>query len=223
MYCGRANDPKGTKQEFNKVDDIVPEGEEVDENCKTPDSTPVPYFDFAAIHEVGHAVDDAKSMMSGSLNLKAIAGWEAHTVDQIADVAATRFGFDKPYILATLSTKDSTPPTALPAKPSTVATDQEWEKKAKEAVAWCQAIREENGLWWKAGLSKQLAIGGKVYQEAYKNQWVSYNYAARSQGITGYQFRAPAEWFAELYAAYFSKKLNKNHPAVSWLKNLKSP
>ena len=50
------------------------------------------------------------------------------------------------------------------------------------------------------------AIAGRVYHEAYEGSWVGYNYAARSKGITGYQFRAPAEWFAELYAAYYSGK-----------------
>ena len=44
--------------------------------------------------------------------------------------------------------------------------------------------------------------------------------AARKKGLTGYQFRAPAEWFAELYAGYKSKKLGPKHPANDWLKKL---
>ena len=51
--------------------------------------------------------------------------------------------------------------------------------------------------------------------------WVSYEYAARKKGITGYQFRAPAEWFAELYASYRMDKLQSSHPAISWLSTLK--
>ena len=65
------------------------------------------------------------------------------------------------------------------------------------------------------------AIGGRVYHEAYPsgdNQWVSYNLDARKKGITGYQFRAPGEWFAELYAAYYSGKLKDSHPYIDWLK-----
>jgi hypothetical protein len=49
---------------------------------------------------------------------------------------------------------------------------------------------------------------------------VSYDAAARKQGLTGYQFRAPGEWFAELYAAYKAKMLKPSHPAVAWLKKL---
>jgi hypothetical protein len=39
--------------------------------------------------------------------------------------------------------------------------------------------------------------------------------------MTGYQFRAPGEWFAELYAAYRMDKLQSSHPAVGWLSKLK--
>ena len=40
------------------------------------------------------------------------------------------------------------------------------------------------------------------------------------EGLTGYQFRAPGEWFAELYAGFKSKKLGAKHPANDWLKKL---
>ena len=64
---------------------------------------------------------------------------------------------------------------------------------------------------------------GRVYQKAYDSEWNSYEYAARTKGIHGYQFRAQYEWFAELYAAYYSKKLKPAHPAVKWLKELEAP
>ena len=69
---------------------------------------------------------------------------------------------------------------------------------------------------------KDRQIAGRVYHEAYEGTWVSYSYAARAQGITGYQFRAPAEWFAELYAAFHCEKLNPKHPATPWLRKLKA-
>ena len=47
---------------------------------------------------------------------------------------------------------------------------------------------------------------------------MSYDLSARKQAITGYQFRAPAEWFSELYAAYHCDKLQDGHPAMTWLK-----
>jgi hypothetical protein len=68
--------------------------------------------------------------------------------------------------------------------------------------------------------AKKLAIDGVIYQESYPNDWKSYLMAARSKGITGYQFRAPGEWFCELYAAYHSGKLKPGHPSEGWLSNL---
>ena len=42
-----------------------------------------------------------------------------------------------------------------------------------------------------------------------------------AKGIRGYQFRAPAEWFAELYAAFHMGKLKPSHPSAGWLQKLK--
>ena len=52
---------------------------------------------------------------------------------------------------------------------------------------------------------------------------MSYDLGERGKGITGYQFRAPGEWFAEIYAAYHSGKLKDGHPAAGWLKDLDRP
>ena len=89
--------------------------------------------------------------------------------------------------------------------------------------SWIDAVRVSADLWWNGAESKNRAIGGVVYQEAYEGEWVSYNLAARSQGIQGYQFRSPAEWFAELYAAYYSDKLKPSHPIVHDLAALEVP
>ena len=83
-------------------------------------------------------------------------------------------------------------------------------------------MRESGKPWNNASASKNNAIGGRVIQEAYKDEWVSYHLAARARGIRAYQFRAPAEWFAELYAAYHMQKLNPSHPASKWLAKLKA-
>jgi hypothetical protein len=51
--------------------------------------------------------------------------------------------------------------------------------------------------------------------------WVSYNADARAKGMTTYQFRAPGEYFAELYAAWKLGKLKPSHSAVKWLSTVK--
>lgn len=49
-----------------------------------------------------------------------------------------------------------------------------------------------------------VSLGGKTFHEAYKGStWVRYDVSARARQVSNYQFRAPGEWFAEVYAAYY--------------------
>ncbi|MDR7273030.1 hypothetical protein J2X20_005715 [Pelomonas saccharophila] len=104
------------------------------------------------------------------------------------------------------------------------APDQlDWAALAKdEAVKWCEAVRlkgSSTGLW-EGGASSATANAlsdSRVYQEAYRGTWVSYDLTARGAGISSYQFRAPGEWFAEAYAAFFLQKLKTGHPLYTWL------
>jgi hypothetical protein len=48
-----------------------------------------------------------------------------------------------------------------------------------------------------------MALGGRVYEESYDKSWNSYAVEARDRKVSKYQFRAPGEWFAESYAAYY--------------------
>ena len=176
-------------------------------------------FDFAAMHEVGHAVDEAERIMADQPPGQ-IAGWQKHTRDQVAAKAATHFDYNLQFVKDTLSSPSSTPPTVIPP-PERSITPTQWVKNREAVVNWCQSVRVGMSLWNNPALSKHVAIGDRVYQEAYDGDWVSYLLAARSKGITSYQFRSSAEWFAELYAAYFSGKLKKTHPYAEWLKPLK--
>jgi hypothetical protein len=94
--------------------------------------------------------------------------------------------------------------------------------KRHRAVDTLQAIRctGNNGLWDKgASAADKYKIGGRVYQQSYAgNQWSSYPLAVRARGISQYQFRAAGEWFAELYALYYLKKLPPTHPDAVWFK-----
>jgi hypothetical protein len=56
---------------------------------------------------------------------------------------------------------------------------------------------------WDNAPDGGIAIGGKIYQEAYQGNWVTYQQEARARRVSLYQFRAPGEWFAEAYAAYY--------------------
>lgn len=216
MYCGRADN--SGDQDFGADGGVLPPGEKVDPACEPSDTRPVAYFKFAALHEVGHAEDDAGGHMKKS-EIAGMAGWLKHSSDEVADVAADHFGYDLGYIRAILADKTGRPPATAPLPPSgTSASD--WEAARLKAVAWCGKVRVDASLWYNPAGTKQCAINGRVYQEAYAGDWVSYSLAARAQGISSYQFRSPVEWFADLYAAYYCKKLKPSHPAMAWLSKL---
>ena len=95
-----------------------------------------------------------------------------------------------------------------------------WKKRLKDVDDW-HTLATTEGVWSNNANSMNIAMkDGRIYHQAYKGTWVSYQASARSRGITGYQFRAPGEWFSELYAAYKIGKLKSKHPSVSWLSKL---
>jgi hypothetical protein len=218
LHCGRPGGPEVTP--FDKPGQVVPVGEKVDPECAplAPGDT-APWFDFTVLHEVGHAVDDAQNIMGGPRADD--AGWDTHGTGHVAKKIAAKVGYDADYIERMLDDASSKAPLGKPPHPDGVKM-ADWERGRRDAEAWVKAIRVGKELWDDAAGSKAHQIDQRVYHEAYEGTWVSYKYAARSKGITGYQFRAPAEWFAELYAAYHMGKLNPKHPAAQWLAKLKA-
>jgi hypothetical protein len=184
---------------------------DVEDACKPKNKDKPKMLAFTALHEVGHGVDDDTSAMDSGGN--AFAGWKVETLESVAHAVAEALHYDEVFIKELLT--NPKPDDVLKPHDAT-------EEQQKAAVAWCKAIRVDSRLWNDGAESAKRAIKGRVYHEAYPKggdpQWVSYNLAARKQGITGYQFRAPGEWFAELYAAYYSGKLKPNHPYAAWLK-----
>jgi hypothetical protein len=74
------------------------------------------------------------------------------------------------------------------------------------------------GLWDQGDAgARRCAVKGRVYQEAYTNNWVSYQLAARASKVSNYQFRHRMEWFAECYSRFFLGTLDATHPLAIWL------
>lgn len=105
----------------------------------------------------------------------------------------------------------------------------DWAALAKDpAVKWCETVRlkgSSTGLWdsGASGATAHALSDKRVYQEAYRGKWVSYELTARAAGVSSYQFRAPGEWFAEAYSAFFLRKLKDSHPLHSWLQEQLPP
>ncbi len=210
LRIGRAEMPEETVigQEWQLGD--------VDENCKPVDDTPAKSFNWTTLHEIGHAVDDKYRVMNRNGSSKKYGGWKAYggDVSEIAKKAADHFKFNESYVASYLSKPGGNYP--KPEPDNGVDADT-WEQRRLEVEAWCDSIRFNKTIWYSASETKRLQIGGRVFQEAYGGDWVSYDFSARSQGVRGYQFRAPGEWFADIYAAFHSGKMNPKHPAREWL------
>jgi hypothetical protein len=137
------------------------------------------------------------------------AGWQYHGFDEVVKIAAEKLPYD-PVFLKHLLTDDK-PEDVLKPHDAT-------EAQQKKAVAWAKAVRAENQLWMRGADCKTHRLGDRVFHQVEGDVWVSYKLEARQKGITGYQFRAPGEWFAELYAAAYSGALQDKHPYLAWIK-----
>jgi hypothetical protein len=189
----------------------------VEDKCKPANNDPVDYMDFAALHEVGHSVDDAQTFMASREGVAEYGGWKefGSKVEPIADAVAAEYKYDRRYVLDKILRLNPQPP----APPKGVAPDQ-WKARQADVDKWHRIATAKN-VWWRQGDCDTITIGKTmIYHEAYDMNWVGYLAAARKKGMTGYQFRAPAEWFAELYAAFHSGKIQNGHPSEKWLKKL---
>ncbi|WP_255215802.1 hypothetical protein [Pseudenhygromyxa sp. WMMC2535] len=58
-------------------------------------------------------------------------------------------------------------------------------------------------------------FGGRYFHRSYTQDWVSFEVESRKDAVSNYQYRAPGEWFAELYAHYYMGTLD-GHPLKGW-------
>ena len=191
-----------------------------DEDCKPTDMEPVTRFSWNTLHEVGHAVDDKHGYMDKNGSSASHGGWTVHGKDYgpVAQVFAKKYEYDQTYVEQVML---HNPSPAVPEIPAGEAcTPEEWESRRIAVENHVKLSHAKSRPWNSNSQAAQIAIKGRVYQESYPNTWISYVLDARKKGMTGYQFRAPGEWFSELYAAYHIGKMKPSHPAVSWLEKL---
>jgi hypothetical protein len=183
-------------------------------------------FNISTLHEIGHAVDDKYGLMATNGKNAGCGGWKEETLDSVATALTNGFkaGVGKntavsatdllTAVKATLvkgavtvtytdgSTGEEVEDVEDSDKPDTVS-DTDW-PLVKALLNQCVAIRSTNWPW---GKGKAVVVDGRAYHESYPNQWVSYDSTARNGSeVRDYQWRAPGEWFAELYAYSWYKK-----------------
>lgn len=208
-----------------------------DEHRLTADSGKVvktSYFDFTTLHEIGHAVDDRIKFMSSRMEKSGFGNWKKESYQTVLNaflptlVADCSGGAKKAQAADLEAMLTDLIKTGECKKPAN-ATDKlgslfdEWGEIEKHGVvAKCkQGLHTKSDPWDKGKAhAEAVEMGGRVYHEAYAGDWYSYALADRaSTGVTTYQWRAPGEWFAEIYALYYLNKLSRSHPMSGWFRN----
>ncbi|HEY5920919.1 MAG TPA: hypothetical protein VIV11_04575, partial [Kofleriaceae bacterium] len=172
-------------------------------------------------HEIGHAVDDQLRVMDGWGSQVSAGGWQKYgsygsfidaIVDDFADGTWNALGFfdkikyrslmkdcmqnDLAFPAAWTAKYPGTPPPAAPFGPL--------------AVFWTRTRWSESGggPWYQPHV-QPTGASGRRYQRAYDDDGSLWSYigATRdSKEVTRYQWRAPGEWFAEIYQVYYAEQ-----------------
>jgi hypothetical protein len=200
-------------------------GNQVDQN----------WFKISTLHEVGHAVDDRYGIMtSPAMEADASGGWKYETVDSTVDALAA-------YIAGSLAVDEATlkglirtalqtgayvqpplaaqPPPTVPEPGKVSAAD--W-TTLKPLLDECTTCVETASPWNTNGGAK---TDKRCYHQAYATTWVSYSLSAKAgnKAVRPYQWRAPGEWFAEIYAYSWMMKQVPPGVAPTVLKFMYSP
>ena len=169
-------------------------------------------FNVTTLHEIGHAVDTKNSIMTApAQSAGGYGGWSNDGIDKV--IAALLVELKKAGPFSDKVTDDLLK-TALRAaladgktnRPNTIGVD-DWLKISPFLDSHCIPIRDASSPYAK---NSPVAVGDRVYTES-QGTWYSYAASARaSTRVNNYQWRSPAEWFAEVYA-------------ITWLKKSKPP
>jgi hypothetical protein len=216
IHAGYPDHPQVDKSQKGLIDPATGKTDPpVDPDCEPTSSADHNRFNWGTLHEIGHAADERQGFMKQAKNL-AYAGWIDYDTDctPVAKAAAAQFNVPGDdvvsYIKKLLKSKVGERPKHRPDTPKGMD-DNVFSLNMDAVEQWCDSIHASQNPW---DAHLPAFKDGRMYHESYDGHWVSYNRAARSQAISGYQFRAPAEWFAELYAAYHSGILKDTHPMV---------
>jgi len=189
-------------------------------------------FTTSTLHEIGHAVDDKEGFMAKNGKSAGYGKWIKTSRTEVegkhVDALLRAVGGDtkhKPdldkFVSACLGGK-------VPATPATSGDLcfellNNWSKL--EEIGKILVSLRVGKRFWDAGVGAAKAaaeaIGEtRVYFESNDNDWWSFDVSERGTAVSDYQWRAPAEWFAEPYALYFLDKLDEKHLVALYLDEL---
>lgn len=175
-------------------------------------------FTTVVRHEIGHAVDAkiGASKPGGYVRTAKNAGvWKGYnTSKDWVDAIVTAGGGMKGHGYANETVYRHAMDKAVAEKKDFAIAVHEIDPKIAAptgSVTGPVAALVTTDLWdpdqspWYQKPDRQ-AVGGRLWQRPYDfGEYVSFEKSARADhGVSGYQFRAPGEWFAEAYSVYYS-------------------
>lgn len=172
---------------------------------------PANSFDVTTLHEMGHALDAKEGIMAAHMSKTGCGGWKTESKDSTIDALVAYFKktvtvSDKMTEAMVRTAIDSALGGAIPAAPDG-AEEADWDKVRDFLGNYPMKIRSGYSPWFK----DPVDVDGRAYIQSYSTRWNSYLVSARAPTLVNkYQWRAPGEWFAEVYA-------------ISWLKKTKPP
>ena len=193
------------------------EGNEVDVGLHSS----VNLFNTVVRHEIGHAVDEKMGVSSSYATSAANAGkWKLYGSESefVDDVIAKAGGMDghgyaDAAIYERALRKAVTDHTnfleALWAIKNEDDVDDDLAEPGPDCGGPVQVLfytdrwASSDSPWYTN--PDRDGAGGRMFVEAYEGWFYSFDEPVRAQrGISAYQWRAPGEWFAEVYACYYS-------------------
>lgn len=186
-------------------------------------------FNVTMLHEMGHALDDKHQIMNGVMDTNGYGGWRKEsrtsalaayktvTLSEMRSAGDLEVDTEAAVLEAlTAALKDGD-------KPSKIAgTSNGQHTVLKKYCGWLATIREKAEPYFNSKLG-DYAIDGRVYIESYDDNFHSFDVGERTKAVTvrNYQWRAPGEWFAELYGFYWLRdqapKGNVGNEVLAWL------
>ena len=165
-------------------------------------------FNVTTLHKIGHAVDADHTIMDNHMGTAGCGKWKKDTIDEVATACVAELtstaglskklkeqDLKKAVIAAVKDGKTD--------KPNEIET-ADWDKIKPWLTSHVLAARAKPYL-----KASPIVVGTSAYtQDADTAQWWSYDPNERTaNGVNNYQWRTPAEWFAEIYAiSWLAKK-----------------
>ncbi len=187
-------------------------------------AVPINQFNATLRHEIGHAVDAQLGLMQTWGQQNAAGGWAKYGsystfVDAIIAAAGGMSGHGYPdeplykraMVHAVTNTMSFTG--ALTALGGDAAAAAAFQNKGPVSVVWQPRnwTGGGSGPWYT---DAWVTAGGRNFQRAYDDQASLYSFLAAERAarmVTEYQWRAPGEWFAEVYQVYYAEQEQGKH------------